>query len=148
MSQQNVEIVREQFEATNRRDFARPMADWADDVEVVSPEGANAGTYSGREAVGDFFGDWFRTFGGGVHFDVRNVADSGNAVAVAVHHRARGRQSGLEVANDIFYEYRLRDAKIVRIRFHRSWRAALEAIGLSEQDANRTGSPHQGEQRS
>jgi ketosteroid isomerase-like protein len=131
-----VEVVREQFEATNRRDFARPMADWADDVEVVGFEGTNAGTYSGREAVGDFFGDWFRAFGGGVHFDVQKIRDAGDAVAVAAHHRARGRHSGIEVTSDFFYEYRLRDGKIVRIQFHPSWVEALEAVGLSEQDAH------------
>jgi ketosteroid isomerase-like protein len=132
MSQENVEIVREQFEATNRRDFARPMADWADDVEVVAVEGTNAGTYSGREAAGELFGDWFRAFGGGVHFDVWEIRDAGDAVAVAAHHRARGGHSGIEVTGDFFYEYRLRDSKIVRIVFHPSWREALEAVGRRE----------------
>jgi ketosteroid isomerase-like protein len=133
MSQQNLKIVREQFEATNRRDFARPMADWADDVELVALDsGTNAGTYTGREAVGDFFGDWFRAFGGGVHFDVQKIRDAGDAVAVAAHHRGRGRHSGIEVASDFFYEYRLRDGKIVRIKFHQGWEEALEAVGISE----------------
>ena len=136
MSQENVEIVREQFEATNRRDFARPMADWTDDVELIAFEGISEGRYAGREAVGEFFGDWFRAFGGGVHFDVRKIIGAGDAVAVAVHHRARGRYSGAEVTSDFFYEYRLRRGKIVRIRFHRSWQQALEAVGLSEQDAH------------
>jgi hypothetical protein len=36
MSQENVEIVREQFEATNRREFAVPMASWADDIELIT----------------------------------------------------------------------------------------------------------------
>ena len=136
MSQENVELVREQFEATNRRDFARPMADWADDVELVALEGTIAGTYRGREAVGGFFGDWFSAFGGGVHFDVQKIRDAGDAVAVAAHHRARGRHSGIEVSNDFFYEYRLRDGKIVHIQFHQSWGKALEAVGLTEQDAH------------
>ena len=62
MSQENVAVVREQFEATNRREFARPMADWADDIEVVETREGDirSGTYAGREAVGEFFGAWFR----------------------------------------------------------------------------------------
>jgi ketosteroid isomerase-like protein len=132
MSRENVEVVREQFEATNRRDFARPMASWADDIELVAIAGTLAGTYSGREAVGEFFGDWFRTFGGGVHFDVQEIRDVGDAVVVAVHHRARGRHSGVELTDDLFYEYRLSEGKIVRVEFHPTWSDALEAVGLRE----------------
>ena len=132
MSQQNMDIVREQFEATNRRDFARPMEDWADDVELVVIEGPQLGTHSGRKLVGDFFGDWFRSFGGGVHFEVLDMRASGDAVAVAVRHTARGRYSGLELEGEYFYEYRLRARRIVRIQFHPSWREALEAVGLEE----------------
>jgi hypothetical protein len=62
MSQENLEIVREQFEATDRREFARPMADWADDIEVVETREGDirSGTYAGREVVGEFFGAWFQ----------------------------------------------------------------------------------------
>ena len=39
MSRQNVEVVRDQFAATNERDFARAMSYYAEDVElVVDPE--------------------------------------------------------------------------------------------------------------
>ncbi len=133
MSRENVEIVREQFEAPNRRDFARPMAEWAEDIQVMSArEGdINAGTYSGREAVGEFFGGWFRAFED-IHFDVVDTRAAANSVAVAARHRAKGRQSGVEVAEDFFYEYTLREGKIVRIKFHNSWSEALEAVGLSE----------------
>src|SRR6266576_6518774 len=131
MSQENVEIVREQFEATNRGEFGRPMADWDDEIELVA-EGLSAGTYRGRNTVGDWFGDWFRMFGGGVRFDLREIRDAGDAVAVAADHRARGSRSGIELTETFFYEYRLRDARIVRIRFHSSWPKALEAVGLSE----------------
>jgi ketosteroid isomerase-like protein len=132
MSKENVEIVREQFEATNRGEFSRPMADWADEIELVAEEGTDAGTYSGRDVVGDWFGDWFRMFRGGVHFDLRKIRDSGDAVAVAADHRARGSRSGIELTQTFFYEYRIRDGRIVHIRFHSSWQEALEALGLSE----------------
>jgi uncharacterized protein len=133
---ENVEIVREQFAATNRKDFARPMADWADDVELTAVDGMNAGTCAGREAVGEFFGDWFRAFGAGVHFDVQEIVGARDVVAVKVHHRARGRHSGAEVEGDFFYEYRLREGKIFRIKFHRSWQDALEALAPSEDEAH------------
>jgi ketosteroid isomerase-like protein len=136
MSQENMEIVREQFEATNRGEFARPMAYWADDIELVVEVGLNSGTYIGRDTVGDWFGDWFRMFGGGVHFDLREMRGAGDAVAVAADHSVRGSRSGIELTETFYYEYRLRDGRIVRIRFHPSWREALEAVGLSEQEAH------------
>jgi len=132
MSQENVEIVREQFEATNRRDFARPMEDWADDIEVEPGPGSLIPAASGREAVGEFFGDWFRAFGGGVHFEVTEIRAVGDTVILEARHHAKGRSSGVEVADNLFYEYRLQGGKIKRIIFHESWPKALEAVGLSE----------------
>src|SRR5215207_2636265 len=134
MSQENVEIVREQFEATNRRDFARPMADWAEDIEVVyriNEGDIRSGTYSGREAVGEFFGSWFREFRR-VQFELLEIRDGGDSVAVAARHRAQGKHTGIEVGDNFFYEYQLRGGKIVRITFHLSWSGALEAVGLRE----------------
>jgi ketosteroid isomerase-like protein len=132
MSQENVEIVRGQFEATNRRDFARPMEDWADDIEVEPGPGSLIPAASGREAVGEFFGDWFRAFGGGVHFEVTEIRAVGDTVILEARHHAKGRSSGIEVADNLFYEYRLQGGKIKRIIFHESWPKALEAAGLSE----------------
>ena len=132
MSHENVDIVREQFEATNRREFARPMEDWADDIEVVPTHGSLTQPASGKEAVGAFFGDWFRTFGTEVNFDITRIRGGGDSVAVEVRHRAKGRSSGIEVNADLFYAYRLEQGKIKRIQFYESWTQALEAAGLSE----------------
>lgn len=128
MSNDNVAIVLEQFEATNRRDFARPMADWADDIELVAAASDfRSGAYHGRDAVGEWFGEWFRMFRE-IHFDPLEVAAHGDSVALAMRHRVRGRSSGIAITEDFFYEYRVRDGKIVRVEFHESWREALEAV--------------------
>jgi ketosteroid isomerase-like protein len=132
MSQENVEIVREQFEATNRRDFARPMKDWADDIEVVPLPRSFINAASGREGVGEFFGDWFRAFGGGVHFEVTKIRAAGDTVILQARQHARGRSSGVEVTGNYFYEYRLQGGQIRRIIFHESWSKALEAAGLRQ----------------
>jgi ketosteroid isomerase-like protein len=87
---------------------------------------------SGKDAVGAFFWDWFRTFGTEVSFEITRIRGGGDAVAVEVRHRAKGRSSGIEVTDDLFYEYRLKRGKIERIRFHETWAEALEAAGLSE----------------
>jgi hypothetical protein len=60
ISQESVEAVRRFIEATNQRDFAAAMDAYADDVVLVVDEGiapTNAGTFSGRKAVGNRFAD-------------------------------------------------------------------------------------------
>ena len=121
-------VVRGQFEAVNRRDWAEAMAAYADDVVLVVPEGINSGTFEGRDRVGEWFGDWMRTFRGGIHFDIRDIREAGEDVALWAHHTARGERSGLELEGDFFYHYRVRDGKVVFVEFCRTWAAALGAL--------------------
>jgi ketosteroid isomerase-like protein len=59
MSQENVEIVRDSIAAINEGDYGRAMGHLADDVVLENPAGAFAAPFRGREAVGEWFGDWF-----------------------------------------------------------------------------------------
>ena len=62
MSQENVDLVREIYERINRRDWAAILAAFDEEVVLVVHEsvGPDAGIFRGREAVGRWFGDWFR----------------------------------------------------------------------------------------
>ena len=77
MSEADIQVVREQFAATNDRDFARAMDFYADDVTLyASPESTpTAGFFEGKEAVGEWFGDWFRNFEPGYRFEIQEVRD-------------------------------------------------------------------------
>jgi ketosteroid isomerase-like protein len=54
VSEQDVEVVRDQFDAVNERDFERSMALYADEVVLVARGEAvpNPGTYEGRRLSG------------------------------------------------------------------------------------------------
>jgi ketosteroid isomerase-like protein len=134
MSRANVEVVRDQFAATNERDFPRAMSHYAEDVElVVDPDAFLApGTFSGREAVGGWFADWFTTFEPGYHFDIEEARDLGDSVFLIAAHHGRGRTSGVEVHGQTGYLYRLRGGKIVRVELYSSRAETLEAAGLRE----------------
>jgi ketosteroid isomerase-like protein len=134
MSGDDVEIVRDQFAATNERDFARAMSHYADDVElVVHPDAfLEAGTFKGREAVGEWFGNWFRTFEPGYRFDVEEARDLGGAILLVASHHGHGRTSGAAVHGQTAYLYRLRGGKIVRAELYPGRREALEAAGLRQ----------------
>jgi ketosteroid isomerase-like protein len=134
MSQENVEVVRDQFAATNERDFPRAMSYYAEDVElVVSPDAfLETGTFTGREAVGQWFAGWLRTFEPGYRFEIDDARDLGDVVLLVATHHGRGRASGAAVRGQTGYLYTLRDGKIVRAELFRSRAEALEAAGLQE----------------
>lgn len=131
MSKENVEVVRDQFAATNERDFPRAMSHYAEDVELVVDANAflDAGTFKGRHAVGQWFADWLTTFEPDYRFDIEEARDLGDAVLLVVNHQGRGRASGAEVHGQNGYLYGLRDGKIVRVALYRSRADALEAAG-------------------
>ena len=134
MSQENVEVVRDQFAATNERDFPRAMSHYAEDVVLVVEADAflQQGTFKGRHAVGQWFADWFATFEPGYHFDIEEARDLGEVVLLLATHRGRGRTSGAEVHGQTGYLYGLRNGKISRAELYRGRAEALEAAGLSE----------------
>jgi ketosteroid isomerase-like protein len=125
------DIVRGQFEAVNRGDFAAAMDAYADDVELIAlPNELLSGVYRGKERVGEWFGDWFRTFSA-INFEWLDVVESGSALALRARFIATGRKSGVELADEYFYAYEVRDGKVVRVRFCPSWEDALQAAGLA-----------------
>jgi ketosteroid isomerase-like protein len=131
----DVDVVLEQFAATNGRDFERAMGLYADDVRlIVSPEsGPNPGIYEGKGAVGDWFGDWFRTFDRDYRFEVneaRELADG--PIFLYATHGGSGRLSGAEVHGENAYLYLVDDGKITQVGFFVSRDEALEAASLPE----------------
>ena len=134
MSEKNVEVVRDQFAATNARDFPRAMSLYAEDVELeVHPDAfLEHGTFVGRHAVGQWFANWFTTFEAGYRFDIQEARDLGDVVLLVAGHQGRGRTSGVEVRGQTAYLYRVRGGKIARVELYRSRAEALEAAGLGE----------------
>ena len=132
MSQRDVDIVLDQFAAVNERDFPRAMGLYAEDVELVVSGDAfvERGTFSGRDAVGQWFGNWFATFEPGYHFDITEARDLGGVVLFVATHHGRGRTSGAEVHGETAYLYKVRDGRIVRAELYRDRAAALAAAGL------------------
>ena len=131
MSQENVDVVRDQFAATNERDFRRAMSHYAEDVELVVHRDAflEFGSFEGRDAVGQWFGNWFATFEPDYHFEIEETRDLGERVFLLATHRGRGRTSGVEVHGQTAYLYGVRDGKIVRVELYSSRAQALEAAG-------------------
>ncbi len=132
MSETDIAVVRKQFEAVNARDFERAMSLYAEDVVLVVP-GADVktGTFEGKEAVGEWFGDWFRQFGPDYRFDIDEARElPGGHILIHAEHGGRGRVSGAVVRDDTTYLYRVRDGKVTHVAFFWQREDALRAAGM------------------
>jgi ketosteroid isomerase-like protein len=134
MSQENVEKVREGYEAFARGDLAFVFGLLDDEVEwypAIAPL-LGVGPVRGKQALEKFltvdlpegFADFAST--------AVAAEDLGDAVLVQTHYSGRGRASGAPVMLESFSLFRFRDDKIVGFRDYETRAEALEAAGLSE----------------
>jgi ketosteroid isomerase-like protein len=129
---ENVEVVRRYFDAATRGDFASAMAAYAPGVVLVVPDeviAAKAGTFTGRDAVGEWFGDWFRSFARGYRFEIEEIRLVGERVVASARHSGTGRASGAPMDVSVAYVFTIRDARIVRLELFDALDAALAAAG-------------------
>ena len=134
MSLENVQLVLQQFERTNARDFAGVMDTWAEDVtlDLHGDFAPSANETSGKAAVGEWFGDWFRQFGSDYRFDIEECIDAGDRVFLEATHHGHGRHSGVTVEQRTAYVYTVREGRIARVEVWADREAAIEAAGLTE----------------
>jgi len=129
----NVEVVRRAVEAISRgdRDGLREVA--APDLEYVASgaiPGA-AGVFRGiQDFEENFFGQLWAEFDR-PDIEIREIVDAGDRLAAWYTLRGRGKQSGAEVAWDVWQVWTLRDGKLARGRGYTSRDEALEALGGS-----------------
>ena len=147
MSRENVELWRasiEDFRAGtsefDREDTLTKMAElWDPEIEWEVSEEAAApdigGVYRGIEAVRQFWREWLAAWEI-VEFEYELV-DAGERVVVLLDQRMRGRSTGIEVPLGKYAQVAtFRDGLIVHWKVYPSQSEALEAVGLSEQDAH------------
>jgi ketosteroid isomerase-like protein len=129
MSEQDIAIVRDQFEAVNERDFGRAMDHYSDHVVlVVHPGfGLETGTFEGKETVGGWFGQWFEVFEPGFRFEIDEAREIGDVLVLHANLSGLGRTSRAPVRSDLGYLYEVRDGKIVRAEIFESREDALAA---------------------
>jgi hypothetical protein len=93
-----------------------------------------SGVYRGADADRRFWRDWLAAWEA-LQFDYELV-DAGYRVVMLFDLRMRGRSTGIEVPfGKCAWAYTFRDGLIVHQKLYMSQSEALEAVGLSEQDA-------------
>jgi ketosteroid isomerase-like protein len=118
MSQENVEIVRQGFEAYVRGDLSAAVSNHDPDV-VFSP--AEEPPVRGRDAVRSYIERWEEPWDD-YDAEAEEFIDAGDSVVVVFHVKARGKSSGVAVDARSYQVHTLRDGKLVRMGMS-SWTA-------------------------
>jgi ketosteroid isomerase-like protein len=135
MSQENVEIVRQSFEACNRHDADAAVSAYHPDVEfrfvdTLDRQPVLRGRQAVREAFLNIWSDWQETFS-----DPKQFFDLGDQILVEDVDTRVGRD-GIRIDDAGGQVWTLEGGVVVRIEGFETWQEALEAVGLSEQDAH------------
>jgi ketosteroid isomerase-like protein len=137
MSQENVEVVRDAFQTFSAEGIEAALAFYAPDC-VWYPtdrwlEGSAYRGHDGMRRLQAAFSENFDDF----RFEVHDIRDAQDRVVALIDMTGRIRHSGAEVSQRLgFVVSGFRDGTFRDVRAFPSWHEALEAVGLSEQDAH------------
>ena len=135
MSQENVELIERFFKLYNRREIDAWVGMMAPDLEWhVDPEDPDTTVHRGLEAVKRYGLTWAEMMDATI--EVREIFEASDDQAVAwIRIESRGGLSGAQTGQNYAFIFKLRDGLVVRVQETQDKREALEAVGLSEQDA-------------
>ena len=143
MSQENVEFVKGLMTAGADADkqallaalpemialMCDPEIEWHED-----PQRPDSRVYRGHDGVRESFEKWLDQWDE-YGIEAERFIDCGDDVLVVAREQGRGATSGATVSARIYLVMTFRDAKVLRYREFYDEAAALEAAGLSKEDA-------------
>jgi ketosteroid isomerase-like protein len=139
MSQENVEAFKRGLEAGNRGDVETLLEELDPEVEWHSALHALLGgeqtVFRGHDGVREMLRDLNEAFGE-IRIEMSEIRDLGDRLVAIGHTRTRGRESGAETETPLAFVTEIRNGKTISIQAYLDPRQALEAVGLSEQDAH------------
>jgi ketosteroid isomerase-like protein len=135
MSRENVEIARASIEAYNRMDWDGALKDASPDFEcdlsrAVGPQHDVYRLDQMRRFWSEFAESWES-----VRIEPHEFIEAGEHVVVPLTMHTRGRD-GIEVQARITWTWTILDGDLVRLCMYQDRQEAIEAVGLSEQDAH------------
>ena len=133
MSQENVEIVRNAFDAHTRDDIDGVLRLCDENIVVTQPKELPGVSpqQRGHSGVLEAFSIWPEQWDD-YYIEILRTADSGDYVVVTARTGGRGKQSGVEVKMEFAFVFTVRDQKIVELQIFMREDEALEAAGLRE----------------
>jgi ketosteroid isomerase-like protein len=129
VSQGDVDVVRESFEAFARDGLDAMVPYWDPDIDWRAIEGApdDAGEIRGVAAMRRYYGEWVEMFEDITNVPI-SVRDLGDGRVVSEHHvTGRAKRGGGALELDYAVVQTIRDGKIVRGREYATLEEALDA---------------------
>jgi ketosteroid isomerase-like protein len=135
MSQENVEIVKAWIDAYNREDWDANFKDLAPGFELdfsraIGPWRGVFGPDQARQVAREIRETWESA-----RLEPHEFIEAGDLVVVPWAMHGRGRD-GIELVARFTFVFTIRNGAIERITLYQEREEALEAVGLSEQDAH------------
>ena len=137
MSQENVEAALAvvnavgQMDASQLLELTDPDVEWHSFLAQLGEEGV----YSGHDGMRQYAKDLQETWDV-FQATVEDTFAVGNVVLLLSQLRYRGKGSGIDATSPAGHMVKFREGKIVYMRSFREPEKAVEAVGLSQQDAH------------
>ena len=131
MSQENVELALQAFDAINRRHLDALLALIDDDVEIVTRIAAMEGGLHGHDGMRRWWENMFTAFPD-YYFEVVDVRDLGDVTLASLRALGHGAGSDVPFEDLLWHAGRWRRGKCVWWRAFETEAEALEALGLRE----------------
>jgi ketosteroid isomerase-like protein len=136
MSRENVEIVRGAFAEFERGNFWIPeVFDPSIRVVWLDPIAGGKTETVGLDEMTRTVTEWLRSFEQ-LTTVAERLTDAGDQVVIIAEWRGRGKASGVFTTWRYGAVWTLRDGKVTNVVSYTDPSEALEAVGLSEQDAH------------
>jgi ketosteroid isomerase-like protein len=131
MSQENVEIIRGQYAASDPSRWFDAL-DEEIEIDFTGQPVPDSAVIRGKENVIHWFRRWWATWDD-YTLEIAEIFDPDDDTVVVVHdERGRGKGSGVQLERRWAAVYTLRAGSLVRIETFNTREEALEAAGLSE----------------
>jgi ketosteroid isomerase-like protein len=131
MSQQNVELALQAFDAINRRHLDALLALIDDDVEIVTRIAAMEGGLHGHDGMRRWWENMFTAFPD-YYFEVVDVRDLGEVTLASLRALGHGAGSDVPFEDLLWHASQWRRGQCVWWRAFETEAEALEAAGLRE----------------
>jgi len=133
MTQENVEIIRQSYEAFNSRDLTLIGSLLHPDFELnlSNSMGFDRSNYLGERGLERFFESYWDAFES-ISIEVDELIGTGDAIVAIIRARGRGTGSGIEVDARGPHLWSFRDGKVVGLALYEHLDEALEAASLAQ----------------
>jgi ketosteroid isomerase-like protein len=123
------EIAQEAFAAFNRGDIDAVLELCDPEIVIRDPERTGR-TFRGPDGVREFFEEWLENWQE-YRSEPVEFAESGDGMLVHAKQTGKGKLSGIEINQDLFITFRMREGKFIEYQLYTERENALASLGAA-----------------